>query len=316
MFSVIMPAYNAEKCIGRAIASVLGQSRKDWELLVIDDGSTDGTDRVVSGFADPRLRYFYQENGGVSAARNRGIREAQGDYICFLDADDAWRENHLAELWELIKLFPDCGLYCTGHDLRLTDGRLVHWTEKCFRGAPGQRFLCPDGYAALARYGYFLITGALCVPAAVLERVGPFELGVRSGEDDDLWLRIFAYYPVAVSRAATMEYDRRQSGLTARRAEKYENPFPGRVEGLLRDPAVTADRRESLRTWLARNRLSRSRQCLLAGDKAGAGAYLRGVEPRRVPRRRYLTTRLALLLPAGLLRWVVERRDRHYYRDK
>ena len=95
---MIMPAYNAEKSIGRAIASVLGQSRADWELLVIDDGSADGTARVVRDFADPRVRCLHQENGGVSAARNRGIREAQGDYICFLDADDGWRAGHLAEL--------------------------------------------------------------------------------------------------------------------------------------------------------------------------------------------------------------------------
>lgn len=167
-----MPAYNAEKCIGRAIASVLGQSRADWELLVIDDGSTDGTAAVAGSFADSRVRCLHQENGGVSAARNRGIREAEGDYICFLDADDVWRAGHLAELAELINTFPDCGLYCTGHDTRLRDGRLIHRTERCLRDAPGQRFVCSDGYGALARYGYFLITGALCVPQAALDRGG------------------------------------------------------------------------------------------------------------------------------------------------
>ena len=282
-----MPAYNAEKSIGRAIASVLGQSRADWELLVIDDGSTDGTAAVAGSFADSRVRCLHQENGGVSAARNRGIREAQGDYICFLDADDVWRAGHLAELAELINTFPDCGLYCTGHDTRLRDGRLIHRTERCLRDAPGQRFVCSDGYGALARYGYFLITGALCVPQAALDRVGLFAPGVRSGEDDDLWLRIFAYYPVAVSRVAA----------------------------LLRDPAVTEERKESLRTWRERNRLSRSRQCLLAGDRAGARDYLRRVEPARVPPGKYLITWLALGLPTGLLRQIVRCRDRHYYRQ-
>ena len=176
-----MPGYNAEKSIGRAIASVLGQSRADWELLVIDDGSTDGTAAVAGSFADPRVRCLHQENGGVSAARNRGIREAQGDYICFLDADDVWRAGHLAELAELINTFPDCGLYCTGHDTRLRDGRLIHRTERCLRDAPGQRFVCSDGYGALARYGYFLITGALCVPQAALDRVGLFAPGYGAG---------------------------------------------------------------------------------------------------------------------------------------
>ena len=262
---MIMPAYNAEKCIGRAIASVLGQSRGDWELLVIDDGSTDGTAAVARSFSDPRVRCLHQENGGVSAARNRGIREAQGDYICFLDADDVWRAGHLAELAELINAFPDCGLYCTGHDTRLRDGRLIHRTERCLRDVPSVRFICSDGYGALARYGYFLITGALCVPQGALDRVGLFAPGVRSGEDDDLWLRIFAYYPVAVSRVVTMEYDRRQSGLTAQRAERYENPFPGRVAELVKrmfaqevrqprelprqtdlTPGVRQDRREAM----------------------------------------------------------------------
>ena len=87
------------------------------------------------------------------------------------------------------------------------------------------------------------------------------------------------------------------------------------MAALLRDPAVTEERKESLRTWRERNRLSRSRQCLLAGDRAGARDYLRRVEPARVPPGKYLTTWLALGLPTGLLRQIVRCRDRHYYRQ-
>lgn len=95
LVSVMMPAYNAEEYIGQAIESVLAQRYEHWELIVVNDGSSDGTAGVVAGYTDPRIRVFHQENQGESTARNRALDEMRGEYVAFLDADDAFYPHHL-----------------------------------------------------------------------------------------------------------------------------------------------------------------------------------------------------------------------------
>jgi glycosyltransferase involved in cell wall biosynthesis len=101
-FTIIIPTYNRATKLPNAIQSVLEQTYTDFELIIIDDGSTDGTKEAVSGFKDERIRYVYQENAELSAARNRGVNEARGTYICFLDDDDIYLENHLVVLHDEI----------------------------------------------------------------------------------------------------------------------------------------------------------------------------------------------------------------------
>lgn len=103
-FSVIIPTYNRAHFIGRTIESVLGQTFADWELWIIDDGSTDNTPEVVEKYlSDPRIRYVFQENAKESAARNHGMRLARGKFLCLLDSDDIYHENHLRVLFDRIK---------------------------------------------------------------------------------------------------------------------------------------------------------------------------------------------------------------------
>ena len=106
-FSVIIPTYNREDFINSAIDSVWGQTFSDFDLIVIDDGSTDRTRESVEEYQDSRLRYFYQNNKGVSSARNRGIKESKGKYLAFLDSDDTWVDTKLERTAEYIKKFPD-----------------------------------------------------------------------------------------------------------------------------------------------------------------------------------------------------------------
>ena len=101
-YSVIIPTYNRAKLISEAIKSVLEQTFKDWELIIVDDGSTDNTKETVQKFYDERIKYHYQENQERSAARNTGIDLATGDYLCFLDSDDYYLENHLQSFKKVI----------------------------------------------------------------------------------------------------------------------------------------------------------------------------------------------------------------------
>src|SRR5699024_4081686 len=103
LVSVILPVYNAEDYISDAIQSVLNQTYTDWELIVVDDGSTDQTKKVINPFLeDDRIRYFYQENGGQGSARNKGIERAKGIYLALLDADDVWKVDKLQSQLNII----------------------------------------------------------------------------------------------------------------------------------------------------------------------------------------------------------------------
>ena len=103
LVSIIMPAFNAEKYIGEAIQSVLDQEHKNFELIIINDGSKDATAEIVKLFTDKRIRYLQQENKGVSVARNRGLEEMKGDFFCFLDADDVFTQTGISHCIDQFK---------------------------------------------------------------------------------------------------------------------------------------------------------------------------------------------------------------------
>lgn len=119
--SIVIPAYNAERWLPEAIASILGQTRTDWELIVVNDGSTDGTSALAKGYHDPRITVIDQPNTGVSAARNTGIAAAKGDHIAFLDADDAMRPDNLEAK---LKLLQESGVDWVYADIALCDEHL------------------------------------------------------------------------------------------------------------------------------------------------------------------------------------------------
>ncbi len=125
IFSVIIPAYNCERTIERCLRSVIGQSFRDYEVIMVDDGSTDDTGEICKYFTerDERFRYYYKENGGVSTARNYGISRASGKYVTFLDSDDVYDSKYLADFYELIREHPDKEHFWCGYQYVLNNGK-------------------------------------------------------------------------------------------------------------------------------------------------------------------------------------------------
>ncbi len=130
LVSIIMPAYNAERSINTAIDSVIDQTYENWELLIINDGSTDNTDNIINEYSDPRIRIFSQTNMGVSTARNTGLKNMKGDYFCFLDADDSMppdsikcRVNYLSQKQDIN--FLDGSILIYDKNLRVVTGEWV-----------------------------------------------------------------------------------------------------------------------------------------------------------------------------------------------
>jgi glycosyltransferase involved in cell wall biosynthesis len=183
-FSIILPTYNRASFLTRSIGSVMKQDFQDWELFVIDDGSTDHTKEVVNSFKDQRIKYFYQENSERSAARNNGINQAQGAWLCFLDSDDEYSTIHLSILLEFIKKENlSLGLIATG--LLIDNGKAT--IKKDFLDLQAN---------LLEEIGRkFLLPSQVCVSSTILSNE-KFDPRFRLWEDTHLWLRIAAQYPV------------------------------------------------------------------------------------------------------------------------
>ena len=115
-FSVVIPLYNKQQSIVNTILSVFKQSYQNFEIVIIDDGSADSSVDAVKSISDERIRLIHQENQGVSAARNRGIKEASYEWIAFLDGDDLWESNHLEEIVKMMKVFPEHKVYVTSFE--------------------------------------------------------------------------------------------------------------------------------------------------------------------------------------------------------
>ena len=183
--SVIIPTYNRARIVGEAIDSVLSQGYDDFELIVVDDGSTDGTEDLVASYL-PRLSYLYQGHRGVSAARNRGIASARGEYISFLDSDDLWLKEKLSFQMRFIESHPECRI-CYTDEIWIRRGVRVNSMKK-HRKYSGMIFeqclpLC------------IVSPSSVVIARRLLDDVGIFDETLEVCEDYDLWLRIAARYP-------------------------------------------------------------------------------------------------------------------------
>lgn len=180
--SVIIPTYNRAALLNQAIVSVLDQTFTDFELIVVDDGSTDDTPTVVSAFQDRRIRYVYQDNAGRSAARNRGIELARGEYVAFLDSDDLYLPNKLAVQVAVFERSPALGL--VGGGFRQVNEKGDVLSEVC----PWLRFSCLDLHTWL--FACPQMPSSVMVQREWLTRVGGFDGSVETAEDWDLFLRL------------------------------------------------------------------------------------------------------------------------------
>ncbi len=193
-FTIAMPAYNAGRTIRAAIRSVLAQTRSDFELLIVDDGSQDDTTAQVARFEDDeRVRLFRQENSGPGAARNLAIIAGRGRYVSMLDSDDLWLPTYLESMAAILDGDSDVGLaYTDAWVLDDATGRIRRTTAMHYQHPPRDSPRDPlEFLALLLKRGNFVFTSTT-VRRSVLEQVGLFEAALKPAEDFGLWLRIVA----------------------------------------------------------------------------------------------------------------------------
>jgi len=193
--SVIIPAYNSEKFIRRAIDSVLAQTHPAAEIIVVDDGSTDNTGEIVQSYGPP-VQYLHQENAGPGAARNAGIRAARGDWIAFLDHDDEWLPEKLQVQLDLLQRHPDLVWATSNFQRCLCDQNrrgLDLAPAQAEQALAGKEYF--DSYFSAYLAGCRGCTDTKIIHRKVFETVGHFQTGIHRTEDMDFWCRIAFHWP-------------------------------------------------------------------------------------------------------------------------
>jgi glycosyltransferase involved in cell wall biosynthesis len=248
MISVVIPLYNKKESISRALESVLSQTKMPMEIVIVNDGSTDDSEKVVEKFDQSLIKLVNQSNSGVSAARNKGIEIAKGEWIAFLDADDEWMPHQVATYLELIQNVPDAGMVATSYlngdykgqtskiiikKLNLTkEGRVVNYFEAASKSNP------------------IIWTSAVCIKKQFIIEAGGFPVGVKSGEDLLTWAKIAVLHPIAYSTkpgAIFWQEAAHTYNEPPNRVPEYSDPVGKGLTALL----PTYHRKKELRMYIA-----------------------------------------------------------------
>jgi len=249
--SVVIPAYNAGSSIGATLQSIFDQSVQPAEIVVVDDGSQDDTVSVLQSYGD-RIRYIRQDNAGSSAARNRGIVEACGNWIAFLDADDRWSDRKLERQLELLAAHPELA-WLAGAYQNISEANEVSIP----RTKDLDEYVVDDVVDDALRImgaGWSIWTGTVMVRRDVFDVVGDFDVAQRTSHDLDLWLRIAEKYPqLGWIRDPIAEYAINPVGLTmtsiASTDESLIELYRRALEAVERLPAERRQYVHDFATW-------------------------------------------------------------------
>jgi glycosyltransferase involved in cell wall biosynthesis len=201
MFSVVIPLYNKELSIKNTIQSVLNQTFQDFEIVVVNDGSTDNSLHVLKEIDDTRIRIINKTNGGVSSARNRGIKEAKYEWIAFLDGDDLWMDNHLETLKDMILSYTNDKVFTTS--FIFSDKKYLIDQVNTILIKRVKNY-CE---ASLSHFNKTIISSiTICIHKDVFNEVGVFNTNYIRGEDVDLWIRISKIYDIIYTDKVTAIY--------------------------------------------------------------------------------------------------------------
>ncbi len=306
--SVVIPLYNKEAEVERALLSVVEQSLAVGEIIVVNDGSTDRSEEEVREFIkhhpEANIRLITEENKGVSAARNRGIEEATGEYIALLDADDWWLSNYIAEVCRLMEYYPDCDAYSTAFNIVDGDSHtraLVPTTEG---------YISPAEEALRGRYP--IIPSTATLRRSTVQRCGGFPEGMRIGEDQWLWVRMiqqgaqFVYSPMSLVR-----YSRTASN---RSASIYRSERCTHTIAELYKPT----QEEVLNEYIARIGIGKAITQSVRGGSEDAKKAIRSFGYTKLSKLQLMRLKLLNSLPASLrpalnglyatLAWAIKRR--------
>lgn len=301
-FTVVMPLYNKQSSVERAVSSVLSQSFACFELIIVDDGSTDRSAEVVSGCNDPRLELIKQFNNGPSAARNRGFKAAAADYVCFLDADDEWDSEFLETMSSLIEVAPRASLYCVNHKVADESGHIFYRVSNF----PERYLGYIDDFYKVYATTEIINSSSVCIRKKSLHTIGGFPEHARIGEDIYTWLRLADVYRVAyanVDRATIYRDAENRSGVSVRQEIPYH--IKTVLEGEAKE--FTKVNRSTVIRFVAKNTVLHAAGSVLKGDRRTAFIMARLLW--KGSRRHSVQVLCVAIMPRALLRMIKRLRN-------
>ena len=226
LFSIVIPLYNKSYSIKRCIDSVLSQSYKNFEIIIVNDGSTDDSiQKVTEGYSIEvflgRIRIINQVNKGVSVARNNGVADSNSEYVCFLDADDEWKPDFLENMHFLIQEFPLASLYCLQHETKLeTKPPVINssYYKKGFRGYVSNFFKA-------SIFGSIANSSKVCIKKDSFLSLGGFPNNQKSGEDLYVWMELARKEKVVFYNSVSVRINLTKDNSRAGRSESIPYPF-------------------------------------------------------------------------------------------
>lgn len=297
--SVVIPLYNKGPYIACTLNSVLAQTFEDFEVIVVDDGSSDDGAEVVRGFDDPRIRMIHQENQGVSVARNQGIEAAGAELVAFLDADDEWLPCFLETILRLRRKFPEAGAYATTFMKKFSNGVCQKQT---FSGIPQGDWegILPSYFKSCAFGRLPVRSSNVAIPKEVFFDVGMFPIGEWWGEDTDMWGRIALKHPIGFSSRCCASYNVGATDRTCNTLKIAEShPFVRTARRAIESNSVPESILPDLKQYIGKEILQTAQINLKAGRPDLARENLSQCSPKELFLKQ-MTLRIWTHLPTPL----------------
>lgn len=286
VFSIIIPVYNKEKYLAKTIESVQAQSYGQFELILVNDGSTDASLEVIKPFlSDERIKLMAQINKGASAARNLGIKKASAPYLALLDADDLWNSDHLQEIVKAIEKFPSAKVFATNSYLQEGDKR----HQRTYSTSIPDDISEVDYFEASC-VDSLLNSSTVVIKKELLQLSGTFDESLTSTEDTDLWIRIGQYAKVVFNPRYTVTVIRDPQGLSQGKIDRSKKMDFAKYKTLeQQNPAA--------KKFLDLNRYSMALNARLQGDKKSAKGLKKEIDLRHLnSKQRFLLKQPAIVL--------------------
>ncbi|MDC8004464.1 glycosyltransferase family A protein [Aureisphaera galaxeae] len=294
-FTVVIPLFNKENYIQDTLKSVLKQTVTDFEIIIINDCSTDQSFEKAQAISDSRIQYLeHSVNKGLSASRNTGIKVAKADYIAFLDADDTWKPTFLETINSLIETYPETSLFATKYEVLLKNGKTIHH-DFHIEGVDKHGVVANFFASNLNQNFYY--PSCLCVHKKVFEKVGYYNEAIRFSEDVDFNIRAHAVYKMAyhsqplVQYAFDSENQITQKGLGDKIIPDYD-----RYEAQFKD-------RKDIKKYLDFQRYVKGKMYKLGGDKVNFRKMVDPIDPANLSWKQRLLLKLPNFLLHGI-RWM------------
>jgi glycosyltransferase involved in cell wall biosynthesis len=296
--SVVIPLYNKEPYIKRSIESVLQQLYLPKEIIVVDDGSTDGGADIIHQVNNPIISMVQQPNQGESAARNRGIEEAKYDFIAFLDADDEWLPEFLFTIKRLYKNFPGCGAYATSY-LTIKPDKMISYPDISSLSPEPWMGIIPN-FFSLFQEGMAFNSSSIVIPRKILNEIDGFPVNIKHTPDIDTWVRIAIKYPIAFSPKRMSIYHQEAENRTAPlHSPLIEYPVLKTIIREIEDGNIPQGelKREAVE-YIAQKQISVAINSIMMGNKKLGSSFLKKSQHTKKYRKKWLFWRFWSLFPS------------------